>query len=417
MDRMRLFAAGALVACAASGAGADPPKHNRTTCDELKKKFDPPAKPSWDACHNQHFFDAAFDASPDNAENDQPVIVYRARRTARYELLVFFPGGGGTPGPYDGFMTKAAELGYDVVGVGVPSFENAVDGTPVHTQPGDICGCLGACYGEWHARQFSGGVGGNLPPVPQPSSIKRRLRRVLEHYRDAQSWPSHDRWGTYLCNDKSGDCEAGEINWRKVVLAGHSDGSRVSTYIASQVRVRKVILFSGIPESAGKQRGCKDCEPIIGPDSDPPMPQTYSTAKCVPDDVHPPDYIWKHNFDGHTGPPYATGRERFWALVDAADQTCRKEGSTRTLGEAGLTLNQLHDAGLADGFAFWGPHDVPEGTYAATPQNDFRGHHVIMANDLCGDVDAAHNATVQDGKCSGIGAIYRGDIWHFLLTR
>jgi pimeloyl-ACP methyl ester carboxylesterase len=397
-------------------AVAGPPKHERTTCEDLKKKFDPPDTSGWDACHNQHFFDPGFDAGMSNAENDQPVTVYRARGTARYELMVFFPGGGGTPGPYDGFMTKAADLGYDVVGIGVPSFQNGLDGAPVHVPPGDICGCFGACYGEWHARQLSGGTGGNLPPVPAPSSIKRRLRKVLEHYRDAQGWPNHGRWGTYLCTDKSGDCEAGEVNWRKVILAGHSDGSRVSTYIASQVRVRKVILFSAIPEGLEKKRGCAGCDPILGPHSSPALPQQYSDEVCVTTDAHPPDYIWKHDFGGHDGPPYATGRGQFWALVDAADQTCKEESSKRTLGEKGLTLNQLHDPGLPDGFAFWGPHDPPQETYAATPANDFRGYHVVMANDLCSG-DSEHNATVQDRTCFGIGQIYRGDIWHFLLTR
>jgi hypothetical protein len=417
MDGTRLLAAGAALGWMfVAGGPASAATHKRTTCQDLKDEFEAPDTFGWDACHNQHFFDPDFDASESNAENDQPVTVYRARGTVRHELLVFFPGGGGTPGPYDGFMTKAAVLGYDVVGIGVQSYQNSTDGTPVHVPPGEICGCFGACYGEWHARQFSGGTGGNLPPVPVPSSIRRRLRRVLEHYRDAPNWPDHARWGSYLCADDGGDCEKGQVKWSKVALAGHSDGSRVSTYIASRVKVRKVILFSGIPESLGKKRGCAGCDPLLGPDSIPPLPQQYSTGQCVVDEVHPPDYIWKHDFGGHTGPAFATGRQKFWALVDAADTTCSKEGSTRTLGEAGLTLNQLHDGGLPDGFAFWGPNSAPSGTYPANYPNGFRGYHVVMANDLCNS-DAEHNATVQDRKCYGIGQIYRGDIWHFFLTR
>jgi hypothetical protein len=160
--------------------------------------------------------------APHMAINPSPAVA------ARGKLLVFIPGTQGRPTQYTSILRAGASRGFHAVGVNYPN----------QTAMGSLCqfSVDPECY--WSARNvvvFGGGtpVSGQSPVTPA-DSIVNRLNRLLAWLHANQPG---EAWGQYLLGD-------GTVDWRKVVLAGHSQGGGHVGVLAKTVELARAVYFS-----------------------------------------------------------------------------------------------------------------------------------------------------------------------------
>jgi hypothetical protein len=153
------------------------------------------------------------------------------------KLLVFLGGGNGSARGPQNIYPVAATQGYRVIGLTYP----AAQANSCH----DLS-CYGNAYREVVTGENSPDPGGNKTTVgehPQ-DSIVNRLVRVLEW---ADTHYQNDGWGRYLTT-------AGTVDWTRVHLAGHSNGSSHSSFMGTLAQfggVGRIGLFAGPNDGHG----------------------------------------------------------------------------------------------------------------------------------------------------------------------
>ena len=148
--------------------------------------------------------------------------------TQRNQLMVFFPGTGGTPLFYRTFANLASDMGFNAIGL------NYVNGSAVN----DLCAPTGNldCYGNVRLEVLDGTDRSDLVSVNRPNSIENRLVKLLIYMR--QTDPSGN-WAQYLDADN-------QIRWEKIIVAGHSQGGGFSGIIGKNKVVARVIMFAAM---------------------------------------------------------------------------------------------------------------------------------------------------------------------------
>jgi hypothetical protein len=156
---------------------------------------------------------------PHFAINPSPAV------TARGRLFVFLPGTGATPAVYRLIVRSAAARGLHAVGLNYPN-EQAV---------GMLCNASPEpdCHGQVRGEVFTGEDLSPLVSVGASDSINRRLARLLATLHTL--FPA-EGWGQYLT--------AGEPDWSRIRIAGHSQGGGHAAYIAKRRSVDRAIYFS-----------------------------------------------------------------------------------------------------------------------------------------------------------------------------
>jgi hypothetical protein len=146
------------------------------------------------------------------------------RSSSTGPLLLFLPATGHVPRDYEAFLTTARSVGYHVLGLDYWNLGLSVAKT---------CGHDAHCYGDVQANRFDGSHPGRFSSVPRSESILSRLIHALTVLgsRDPQGG-----WNQYLSD--------GEVQWSRIVLAGHSQGGGESAYIAHRHRVQGVLMFA-----------------------------------------------------------------------------------------------------------------------------------------------------------------------------
>jgi len=198
-----------------------------------------------------HVLHPGWDLTAPSYLPETPEMVYFNTTSSNHQLLVFLPGCGATPDKAQQFMLRAAGKGYHVIGLmywndcATPSCDGVTD------QDRD------ACMRDFRAVQYSNGaslpaalaVGSGASLVPQ-DSVRHRLRRLLD-YLDATFPNQH--WGQFAIDGQGGFDNDGYLDWTKVVLSAHSEGTKVGAYIAAHEALAKAMFFSGPNEHVNKQ--------------------------------------------------------------------------------------------------------------------------------------------------------------------
>jgi hypothetical protein len=144
-------------------------------------------------------------------------------------LLLFLPATGAVPQDYRDFLETAADTGYSVLGLDYFNRGRSVAQT---------CGADADCYTLLQRNRFSGRSPSRFSRVDASTSIQARLRDALGYLEH------HDRkggWDRYL--------NGSSIQWKNIVLAGHSQGGGESAFISHYHRVRGVLMFSSPVET------------------------------------------------------------------------------------------------------------------------------------------------------------------------
>jgi hypothetical protein len=211
--------------------------------------FAPPASAAAPPHHDDvatigsHASQLQFTLTPDGSKAFVPNEPNFAARTIEHSpLLLFLAATRATPSDYQQFLAQAKAGGYHVLALDYWNTGKSVEKT---------CGRNADCYTALQQNRLTGAHPTAFSSVSSNDSIVSRLRNALGYLRTADS---HGGWQRYL--------HGSTINWRRIVVAGHSQGGGESAYIAHIHRVYGALFFSspvdtthGVSASWMKHRG------------------------------------------------------------------------------------------------------------------------------------------------------------------
>ncbi|MBU1324677.1 MAG: hypothetical protein KJ676_05500 [Alphaproteobacteria bacterium] len=144
----------------------------------------------------------------------------------RNRLFVMLPGTGGIPRFYREIARTGAARGYHAVGLTYPN-DVAV---------GDLCAASADpdCAGKVRREILTGLDYSPLVVVDRDGSIIGRLEDLIRHLN--LTYPS-EGWGQLLFS--------GDLNWSRVTVAGHSQGSGHAAYLGKLHLLDRVVMLSG----------------------------------------------------------------------------------------------------------------------------------------------------------------------------
>lgn len=143
-------------------------------------------------------------------------------------LFLFFPGTGGVAFNYQQINNTAADLGFHAVTLTYPSELSVND---LCSQTTDL-----DCYGKIRLEIKDGVDRTNLISVSRANSIENRLIKLLIYLRNSAP---DENWGQFLVNDN-------QVNWSKIVTAGHSQGGGHAAIIGRYHSLPRVLMFAAM---------------------------------------------------------------------------------------------------------------------------------------------------------------------------
>jgi dienelactone hydrolase len=173
---------------------------------------------------------------------DHYAITYRNRpRNGR--LFLFFPGTFGRPQSNQLLLDRAAQNGYLALGLEYVNTTN----DPARAAVKNLCGDDPdpACAGNVRQERLWGEDASPKVAVSRADSAVNRASKALEWLQ--REYPG-EGWGRFLTGD-------GSVDWARVAVGGHSQGGGMAAYLAKQVEVARVCLFSAGVDFSPAQRG------------------------------------------------------------------------------------------------------------------------------------------------------------------
>ncbi len=157
--------------------------------------------------------------------NNFHLVAVNTNIVPRQQLFVFLPGTGGTPSGYTNMIKTAANLGFDAVGLMYvnPVTLNSLCGDSTNPD----------CYEEARLAIINGGTNDEVN-ISGTDSITNRLTKLILYL--AANSPDQN-WLQYL--DATSN-----IDWPKIVIAGHSQGAGHAGLIAKVYPVSRSLMFS-----------------------------------------------------------------------------------------------------------------------------------------------------------------------------
>jgi pimeloyl-ACP methyl ester carboxylesterase len=155
---------------------------------------------------------------------DSHYIVYNTSKPVT-KLVLFIGGSFSRPGNYNLFCDNAATQGYDVISL---CYSNDVAAA-------SLAGNSDSLAFNKYRQEIAFGT--SLSPDVSVDSFNSIYTRTLKLLKYLQSNSSHD-WGQYLINSTA-------IDWSKIIIAGHSQGSGHACYLAKKFPVDRAIMLSG----------------------------------------------------------------------------------------------------------------------------------------------------------------------------
>jgi pimeloyl-ACP methyl ester carboxylesterase len=158
--------------------------------------------------------------------NNYHFVYLNTNVPARNQLFVFLPGTGGTPSGYTYVAKTAANLGFHTIGL---MYE---DPNTMNSLCGDSTNANG--YQITRLAVINGGTNSFIS-IASADSITNRLVKLLAYL--CANNPAQN-WNQYLVGAPS------NLNWPRIVIAGHSQGAGHSGLIAKTYPVARALMFS-----------------------------------------------------------------------------------------------------------------------------------------------------------------------------
>lgn len=165
-----------------------------------------------------------IDANYDILDDDNTITINTVSQNNK--LFLFLGGTGTTTSSYSALINKAADIGYDVINL---SYYN-------ETAAASLSGNSDSLVFNKFRQELCFGtpVSGDVT-IDTLNSIYQRTVNLLNYL--VINYPSHN-WGQYLSSPTT-------LNWDKIAVGGHSQGSGHAAYLAKYYPVNRVLMFSG----------------------------------------------------------------------------------------------------------------------------------------------------------------------------
>lgn len=158
------------------------------------------------------------------AAQDSHYLVYNLTKPIT-KLVLFIGGSYSRPGNYNLFCDNAATLGFDVISLSYPN----------NIAAASLAGNSDSLAFNKYRQEIAFGT----PQSPDVfvDSFNSIYTRTLKLLNFLNSTSNHN-FGNYLINSTT-------IDWSKIIIAGHSQGSGHACYLAKKFPVDRVIMLSG----------------------------------------------------------------------------------------------------------------------------------------------------------------------------
>ena len=160
--------------------------------------------------------------------DNEHAVYYDTRVTSKNKLVVYLPGTSATPSGYTELLKASAAMGYHTLGLMYPNGSELYSLALFST---DLT-VMGRCRQE--AFDGTDQIAGLT--IDNANCIKTRLVKLLTYLNT--SYPLQN-WAQYLNGTT-------DVQWSKVIIAGHSQGGGHAFYIAKKVGVYRTIAFASI---------------------------------------------------------------------------------------------------------------------------------------------------------------------------
>ncbi|MEO1279263.1 MAG: GC-type dockerin domain-anchored protein [Planctomycetota bacterium] len=142
-------------------------------------------------------------------------------------LVLFIPGGGAVPTQYARFAQHSASLGLHALGIAYESWPSIWEMIRGEDDP-DLAEAI-------RRERLFGEPQTDLIEVDEPNSISGRLSRALTYLH--HQYPG-EGWDQFIDGD-------GALRWRRIIVAGHSQGAGHSAYLTKNFTLGGALLFAG----------------------------------------------------------------------------------------------------------------------------------------------------------------------------
>ena len=164
---------------------------------------------------------------PNYSSNEDSSAVSRNTGTQQNKLFLFIGGTNSSSSTdYNALRLHAANLGFDFINL---SYPNSVPAASLANSNDSLV------FDKYRQEIVYGTPVSNDVSVDSLNSIYTRTLKLIQ-YLEA-TYPS-ENWGQYLSASNT-------INWSKIIVGGHSQGSGHAGYLAKQHLVNRVLMFSG----------------------------------------------------------------------------------------------------------------------------------------------------------------------------
>lgn len=150
--------------------------------------------------------------------------VYWDTELNNHLLLITIAGTNSIPSDFQAFSETATSVGYSVIGV---DYDNHIISTTCKAHEDDLC------FDYFRREVVLGEAQSPLLKISRANSIKQRIHDILKLL--VQEHPS--RFAGFIVDN--------QIQWERIVVAGHSQGSGHAAYLSKFVPLRGVLLFAG----------------------------------------------------------------------------------------------------------------------------------------------------------------------------
>lgn len=160
-----------------------------------------------------------------DAAQDSHLVITNSVDNAN-KLMLFLGGTGSKPKSYKNLSVFAGELGYDVINL---SYLNTLAAANLANNTDSLV------FDKYRQEICFGTSESTFIEVDSLNSIYQRSLNLLNYLNE--SFPNQN-WNQYLINSNT-------IDWSKIVVAGHSQGSGHACYFGKKFLVERVLMFSG----------------------------------------------------------------------------------------------------------------------------------------------------------------------------
>lgn len=156
---------------------------------------------------------------------DKSHYVVRNTKSHLNKLLLFIGGSFSSPDDYTFIAKHAASIGFDVISI---SYPNNIPAASLASSSDPFI------FDNYRDEICFGNQVSDVVSVDNLNSINTRTFKLIQYLNN--TYPEQN-WSQYL--------ETNNLNWDKIVIAGHSQGAGHASYFSQKRLFERVVMFSG----------------------------------------------------------------------------------------------------------------------------------------------------------------------------